>query len=58
MQMKKNKALGLDGFPAESYQTFWEVIKVDLMRMFEKFQQGELPPFHLNYGLIILVPKK
>jgi hypothetical protein len=58
MQMKKNKAPGPDGFPAEFYQTFWEIIKVDLMNMFVKFQQGELPLFHLNYGTIILLPKK
>jgi mannosylglycoprotein endo-beta-mannosidase len=30
-QMEKNKAPGPDGFPAEFYQTFWRVIKEDLM---------------------------
>jgi hypothetical protein len=36
MQMEKKKAPGPepDGFPAEFYQTFWNVVKVDLMRMF------------------------
>jgi hypothetical protein len=33
MQMEKNKAPGPDGFPAEFYQSFWEVIKKDLMAM-------------------------
>jgi hypothetical protein len=42
MQMEKNKAPGLDGFPAEFYQTCW----------------GELPLFQLNFGNIILFPKK
>jgi hypothetical protein len=58
MQMKKNNAPGLDDFPAEFYQTFWVVIKVHLMRMFQKFQQGKLPLFHLNHGTVILLPKK
>jgi hypothetical protein len=37
MQMKKNKAPGPNGFPAEFYQSFWDVIKVDFMRLFEPF---------------------
>jgi hypothetical protein len=58
MQMEKNKAPGPDGFPAEFYQKFWEVIKSDLMSMFVAFHKGELPLFHLNFGTIILLPKK
>jgi hypothetical protein len=57
-QMEKNKAPGPDGFPAEFYQFFWEVIKGDLMALFTSFQSGELPLFHLNFGTIILLPKK
>jgi hypothetical protein len=34
MQMKKNKAPGPDGFPAEFYQVFWDTIKEDMMAMF------------------------
>ena len=33
-QMEHNKAPGPDGFPAEFYQVFWEVIKSDLMALF------------------------
>jgi hypothetical protein len=58
LNMEKNKALGPDGFLAEFYQTFWEVLKDDLMGMFFKFQQGDLPLYKLNYGTIILLPKK
>jgi hypothetical protein len=58
MQMEKNKAPGPDGFPAEFYQRFWETIKSDVMAMFLAFQRGELPLFHLNFGTIILLPKK
>jgi hypothetical protein len=34
------------------------VIKEDLMAMFFAFQRNELPLFHLNFGTIILLPKK
>jgi hypothetical protein len=37
---------------------FWETIKSDVMVMFLAFQRGELPLFHLNFGTIILLPKK
>ena len=33
-QMEHNKAPGPDGFPAEFYQVFWDVIKEDLMALF------------------------
>ena len=56
--MELNKAPGPDdGFPAEFYQTFWEVIKLDLMAMFRKLQTGELPLFKLNFGVITLLPR-
>jgi hypothetical protein len=56
--MEKNKAPGPDGFLGEFYQKIWDVIKVDLMAMFSAFQRNELPLFHLNFGTIILLPKK
>jgi mannosylglycoprotein endo-beta-mannosidase len=37
-QMEHNKSPGPDGFPAEFYQRFWDVIKKDLMAMFGHFQ--------------------
>ena len=58
MQMEKNKAPGPDGFPAEFYQSCWDFLKQDLMDMFNDFHKGELPLFHLNFGTIILLPKK
>jgi hypothetical protein len=57
-QMEKNKSLGPDGLPAEFYQTFWDLIKGDLMGTFRSFYNGELPLFWLNFGTIILIPKK
>jgi hypothetical protein len=58
MQMERNKAPGPYGFPTEFYQKFWDVIKPDLMAMFSQLQSGELPLFRLNFGIIILLPKK
>jgi hypothetical protein len=57
-QMEKNKALGPDGFPAEFYQKFWDVLKGNFMAIFKAFQDESLPLFHLNFGTIILLPKK
>jgi exonuclease III len=57
-QMELNKAPGPDGFPAEFFQTFWELIKGDLMPLFEQLGRGELPLYKLNFGVITLLPKK
>src|SRR5438128_12338359 len=56
-QMEHNKAPGPDGFPAEFYQNFWEVIKPDLMELFGFLHAGQLDLFRLNFGEIILLPK-
>ena len=57
-QMELNKAPGPDGFPAEFYKTFWEVIRDDLMALFVQLKQGNLSLFKLNFGVITLLPKK
>jgi hypothetical protein len=56
-QMEHNKALGPDGFPAEFYQVFWDLIKNDIMTLFGEFHRGNLPLYNLNFGAIILFPK-
>jgi hypothetical protein len=56
--MKHNKAPGPDGFPAEFYQTFWEIIKHDLMALFKEFHNGTLNLYSLNFGIITLLPKQ
>jgi hypothetical protein len=56
-QMEHNKAPGLNGFPAEFYQTFWETIKRDLLDLFNCLHAGQLELVHLNFGEIILLPK-
>jgi hypothetical protein len=57
-QMELNKAPGPNSFLAELYQTFWDVIKGDLMLMFHQLHSGELQLFKLNFGVITLLPKK
>ena len=55
--MDHNKAPGPDGFPAEFYQQFWDIIKGDLMQMFHDLHNGDLPLFSLNFSVIMLLPK-
>jgi hypothetical protein len=55
--MEHNKAPGPDGFPAEFYQSFWDVIKEDLLPLFADLSAGHLDLFRLNFGEIILLPK-
>jgi hypothetical protein len=57
-QMKHNKALGPNGFPVEFYQSFWEIIKDDLMALFKEFYNGTLNLYILNFGIITLLPKQ
>ncbi|WVZ81338.1 hypothetical protein U9M48_028727, partial [Paspalum notatum var. saurae] len=56
-QMEHNKAPGPDGFPPEFYRVFWNVIKSDLMALFDEFHRGDLALNRLNFGNIILIPK-
>jgi mannosylglycoprotein endo-beta-mannosidase len=57
-QMELNKAPVPDGFPAEFYIQFWEVIKYHLMKLFDQLRHGDLPLFKLNFGVITFLPKK
>ena len=56
-QMEHNKAPGPDGFPAEFYQCFWDVIKADLVQLFNQLHSEDLDISRLNFGEIILLPK-
>ena len=55
--MELNKAPGSNGFPAEFYQNFWEVIKRDLLLLFSDLHVGHLELFRLNFSKIILLSK-
>ena len=53
-QMENNKAPGPDGFPAEFYENFWEIIKDNLVERFNAFHAGQIELFNLDFGEIIL----
>jgi hypothetical protein len=56
-QMKKNKAAGPDGFPIEFYQSCWDIIKSNLMKVFNDFHLHKIDLNIINYGIITLIPK-
>jgi len=56
-QMEHNKSPGPDGFPAEFFQVFWDIIKGDVKSLFLDFWEDRLPLFSLNFGVITLLPK-
>ena len=56
-QMEHNKAPGPDCLTAEFFQNFWDIVKLDLMKVFSCLHDGQLELFRLNFGEIILLPK-
>ena len=55
--MEKNKAAGPDGIPIEFFQTCWEIVKKDIIEMFDDFHKGNLDVSRINYGIITLLTK-
>ena len=55
--MNSNRAPGPDNIPAEFYQHCWEIVKNEVMLLFEWFHDNKLDVQILNYGIITLVPK-
>jgi mannosylglycoprotein endo-beta-mannosidase len=56
-QMEHNKAPGPDGFPAELFQSFWEIIKGDLLELFAALSAGQLELFRINFEKSFCYPK-
>jgi hypothetical protein len=56
-EMKHNSAPGPDGFPAEFFQNFWELIHMDIWNLFKDFYEGNLDIERLNYGMVTRIPK-
>jgi hypothetical protein len=57
VQMEKNKAAGPDGFPIEFYQHCWDIIKYDIMDVFDDLFEHRIDLDRINYGIITLIPK-
>lgn len=55
--MEHNKVAGPDKIPIEFYQSCWDIIKDDILELFNDFYNGNLDVSRLNYGIITLLPK-
>lgn len=51
-------APGPDGLPFMFFQTFWDVVKSDLIAMFESWHDHDLDIFRLYFAMITLIPKE
>lgn len=57
-QKNCTKAPGPYGLSFLFYQTFWEVVKDDLVLLFNAFRNGQLDISKLNLASVCLIPKK
>jgi hypothetical protein len=55
--MGADKASGPNDFLMSFYHTYWEIIKSDLLSMFEDFYKGTLDITILNRATLCLIPK-
>jgi hypothetical protein len=55
--MEHNKAAEPDKIHEEFYQACWEIIKVDIIELFDDLYKGRLDVSRINYGVITLLPK-
>lgn len=56
--MAKDKALGPDGFSMGFFQTRWDIVKGDVMQIFNEFHSFQKFEKSLNTTFIALIPKK
>jgi hypothetical protein len=57
LAMNGDKALGLDGLSMAFFQACWDVLSLDIMKVFEDFHARGLFEKSLNVSFISLVPK-
>lgn len=50
-------APGPDGLSFILYQKFWDILKDDLMSIFDDFHRSVLDLYKLNFALLTLIPK-
>jgi hypothetical protein len=51
-------APGPNGISFMFYQHFWNVVKGDLIEMFDDFHKGRLDLYRLNFALVTIIPKE
>jgi hypothetical protein len=56
-QMEKNKAAGPDNIPMEFHQVCWDIIKGDIINLFQDSHNENLDVRRMNYGIIVLILK-
>lgn len=52
-----NKSPGLDGFPAEFFKTYWNVIGPQVIAAFNRFFSSRYLLKEWNQTLLVLIPK-
>lgn len=57
VQMEKHKAAGPDKIPIEFFQSCWDIVKYDLLQLFDDFHKENADISRINYGIITLLPK-
>lgn len=58
MDSYSDGAPGPDGISFMFYQNFWDLIKEDLMALFDDFYLGKLDIYRLNFAILSLIPKE
>ncbi|RVW44240.1 Transposon TX1 uncharacterized 149 kDa protein [Vitis vinifera] len=58
IKMDRDKAPGPDGFTIAVFQDCWDVIKEDLVRVFDEFHRSGIINQSTNASFIVLLPKK
>lgn len=53
----KNKAPSLDGFPLFFFQTFWNILKDDVVKGVQEFSGAKMILKELNSTFLVLIPK-
>jgi hypothetical protein len=51
-------APGPDGLSFMFYQTYWDIVKGDLIDMFNNWYTDNLDLYRLNFAMITLIPKE
>jgi hypothetical protein len=57
IQMEKHKAVGPDKISIEFFQSCWDIVKYDLLQLFDGFHKENADISRINYGIITLLPK-